>query len=118
MAQKYSGGCQCGNVRYEVTLDLGTVMSCNCSRCSKWGALLAFAPVSDFKLLSGDGDMTDYQFHKHRIHHLFCSICGIQPFGRGIAPSGNEMAAINVRCLDGVDVDALTVKKFDGKALL
>ena len=31
--------------------------------------------------------------------------------------TGAKMAAINVRCLDGVDVDALTVKKVDGRSL-
>ena len=117
MKQTYSGGCQCGKVRYEVALELGTVISCNCSRCGKWGALLAFAPAADFKLVSGEGATTDYQFHKHNIHHLFCSTCGIQSFGQGKRPDGAEMVAINVRCLDGVDVDALTVKKFDGKSL-
>jgi len=27
------------------------------------------------------------------------------------------MVALNVRCLDGVDLDALTVRKFDGASL-
>ena len=117
MKQTYIGGCQCGKVRYEVALELGEVMSCNCSRCEKWGSLLAFVPASDFKLVSGEAAMTDYQFNKHNIHHLFCSTCGIQSFGRGKRPDGKEMVAINVRCLDGVEVDSLKVKKFDGRSL-
>jgi hypothetical protein len=79
--------------------------------------LLAFVPASDFKLTSGEGDTTDFQFNKHNIHHLFCSTCGIQSFGRGKRPDGKEMVAINVRCLDGVDVDSLKVTKFDGRSL-
>jgi hypothetical protein len=31
--------------------------------------------------------------------------------------TGSKMAAINVRCLDGVNVDALKVKKVDGRSL-
>jgi hypothetical protein len=118
MPQKYSGGCQCGNVRYEVTLDLSRpVMSCNCSRCGKLGSLLAFAPQHDFKLLAGEDEATEFLFNKHLIHHLFCATCGIQSFSRGTAPDGKKMAAINVRCLDGVDVDSLTVQKYNGRAI-
>ena len=33
MAQTHTGGCQCGKVRYEVQMDIGEVIACNCSRC-------------------------------------------------------------------------------------
>ena len=117
--QTYTGGCQCGKVRYEVALDLsGPVIACNCSRCGRLGSLLAFAPAADFKLVSGEGALTDYQFNKHVIHHMFCADCGIEPFARGKRPGdGADMVAINARCLDGVDPDSLTVKKFDGRSL-
>ena len=116
MKQTYTGGCQCGKVRYEATFELGEVIACNCSRCGRLGSLLAFMPKDSFKLLSGEGAMTEYQFNKHNIHHLFCSTCGIQSFARGKGPGGAEMAAVNVRCLDGVDVDSLKMKKVDGRS--
>ncbi len=115
MKQTYSGGCQCGKVRYEVSLELGEVISCNCSRCGRLGSLLAFAPVGDFKLVSGEGAMTEYQFNKHVVHHLFCATCGIQSFAKGKGPNGKETAAISVRCLDEVDLDSLKIKKVDGR---
>src|SRR5205814_606775 len=107
----YSGGCQCGKVRYEVSLELGEVIACNCSRCGRLGSLLAFAPAANFKLLAGEDATTEFQFNKHVIHHLFCSTCGIQSFARGKRPDGGEMVAVNARCLDGVEVDQLKVKK-------
>ena len=115
MKQTHTGGCQCGAVRYEISADIGEVISCNCSRCRRVAHLLAFAPASDFKLLAGEGATTDFQFNKHVIHHLFCSTCGVQPFARSKRPDGGEMVAINVRCLDDVDQDAFTVKKVDGR---
>ncbi len=119
MSQKYSGGCQCGKVRYEVTLDLDApVISCNCSRCGRLGSLLAFAAASDFKLLSGESAMSEFLFNKHAIHHLFCATCGIESFARGNRPvDGADVIAVNVRCLDGVDLDALEVRKFDGRSV-
>jgi hypothetical protein len=118
MPQKYSGGCQCGKVRYEVSLDLSSpVISCNCSRCGRLGSLLAFAPASELKLLSGEDATTEFHFNKHKVHHRFCATCGIQSYSKGTAPNGAEMAAINVRCLDGVDVDSLTIQTFNGRDL-
>jgi hypothetical protein len=118
MAQTYTGGCQCGKVRFEVQMDIGEVIACNCSRCARLGSLLAFAPATHFKLQSGDADLTKFKFNKQVIEHEFCSRCGIQSFAIGTHPkTGAKMAAINVRCLDGVDVDALKVKKVDGRSL-
>ena len=117
MPQTHSGGCQCGKVRYEVQMDIGEVIACNCSRCGRLGTLLAFAPSSQFTLLSGDTDLTDFEFNKHMIQHKFCSTCGIQSFAIGTHPkTGAKMAAINVRCVDGVDVDSLQVRKVDGRS--
>jgi len=114
--QNYTGGCQCGKVRYEVSLDLeNEVVACNCSRCGRLGWLIAFAPKQNFKLLSGEGAATEYQFNKHVIHHLFCSTCGIQSYSHGTRPDGAEVVAVNARCLDGVDLDALKLKKVDGR---
>jgi hypothetical protein len=113
----YTGGCHCGKVRYEVKTNLAQVISCNCSICSKTGSLLTFTPVSEFKLLSGQDSLSDYQFGKHVVHHLFCSSCGIRSFAGGTGPDGSEMRAINVRCLDDVDVAALTLTPFNGKSI-
>ncbi len=66
--------------------------------------------------MSGESDLTDYQFNKHLIHHLFCSACGISSFTRGTGPDGSEMVAINVRCLDDVTLDSLSISHFDGKS--
>lgn len=112
----YTGGCHCGKVRYEVNTDLSTVYSCNCSICSKRGWILAFVQPDKFNLLQGGEDLTDYQFNKKTIHHLFCPTCGTASFGHGSNPKTGEMYAINVRCLDNVDVSALQVTEVDGKS--
>jgi hypothetical protein len=118
MPETRSGGCHCGRVRYEVTLDLDSVVECNCSICSRRGALWAFAAGDNFTLKSGAEDLADYQFNKKVIHHLFCRHCGIGSFSRGKAPkTGAETFAVNVRCLDGVDADTLTIRPFDGRSL-
>ncbi len=113
----YSGGCHCGKVRYEVTTDLAKVLQCNCSICAKKGHLLSFVGVDQFKAVSGESALSDYQFNKKNIHHLFCSTCGISSYANGTGPGGAKMVAINVRCLDDLDVSTLTLTPFDGKKL-
>lgn len=114
---KYQGSCHCGNVRFEVDTDLSSVISCNCSICSRAGYLLTFVPEAQFRLLAGEDAQSDYQFNRKNIHHLFCKTCGVRSFGHGKGPDGAAMYAINVRTLDGVDLDALDVKQVDGKKL-
>jgi hypothetical protein len=116
-AKTYQGGCHCGRVRYEVTSDLTQVVDCNCSICIKRGAIWAFVKAPQFRLVRGDHALTDYQFGKKNIHHLFCQSCGVGSFSRGLAPTGEETFAVNVSCLDDVDVASLKPTPFDGKNL-
>jgi hypothetical protein len=116
-AKTYTGGCHCGEVRFEVTADLGSVIACNCSLCQKRGALWVFVPADSFALRAGHEDLRDYQFGKKTIHHLFCPQCGVGSFSRGRAPDGKEMMAVNVRCLDDVDATSLKPMPFDGRSL-
>jgi hypothetical protein len=113
---KYKGSCHCGKVRFEVQTDLASVISCNCSICSRAGYLLTFVPATQFKLQAGKDEQTDYQFNKKHIHHLFCKTCGTRSFGYGAGPDGSEMYAVNVRVLEGVNADDLKVTKVDGKS--
>jgi hypothetical protein len=93
----------------------GGAIQCNCSICAKRGWLLAFTPAGSFRLTTGEDMLTDYQFNKKIIHHLFCKACGTASFARGVAPDGSESVAINVRCLDDVDLATVTVMPYDGK---
>lgn len=115
-AKTYAGSCHCGNVTYNVTIDLAHVMTCNCSICSRTGSIMAFVPEASFQQLTGQDAQTDYQFNKKNIHHLFCSTCGVRSFGHGTGPGNAKMFMINVRCLEGVELKSLNVKEVDGRA--
>jgi hypothetical protein len=112
----HTGGCHCGSVRYEVKADLGHVISCNCSICQKRGLLLTFVPPEQFKLLSGEDALADYQFAKKKVHHLFCRHCGVESFARGSKPDGTPVIALNVRCFDDMDLTTLSPTPIDGKS--
>lgn len=113
----HHGSCHCGAVSFDANMSLEHTITCNCSMCLRAGSILAFIPADDFTLLSGEDVLTNYQFNKKVIDHLFCSVCGIKPFGKGKDGNGNETVAINVRCLDDVDIDQLAPKMYDGASV-
>ena len=115
-AELHHGSCQCGAVAFDVTADVSRPVVCNCSRCRRLGARLAFAPRAQFALLQGEDALTEYLFNKHAIRHQFCRICGIQTFAFGEMPDGTPTVAINVNCLEDVDPLALPTQFVDGRA--
>jgi hypothetical protein len=112
----WRGGCHCGAVRFEVDADIGgsdTVVSCNCSVCTMKGILHLIVPPARFRLLAGGDALSTYTFGTHTARHTFCRTCGIHPF---YTPRSHPDAVdVNVRCLAGVDLEALTVTPFDGR---
>jgi len=113
----HKGSCHCGEIAFEVDGNLEQVMECNCSHCSKKGYLLWFVPRENFRLNTPENKLATYTFNKHVIKHHFCAKCGCAPFGFGVGPSGAATAAVNVRCLDGIELATLKVVQVDGRSL-
>jgi hypothetical protein len=114
----HKGGCQCGKVRYEVEIDLDhTAIECNCSICEKNGLLLSFVNGDAFKLVSGEGEMTEYRFNTEKIVHYFCKTCGVECYAQNSNAEGGRTYALNVRTIDDVELSKVTRMPFDGKSM-
>ncbi|HET9664407.1 MAG TPA: GFA family protein [Burkholderiales bacterium] len=113
---KSKGSCHCGKIAFEVDGTPDKAMSCNCSICQRKGSLLWFVPRDRLRLLTPEANASTYTFNKHAVKHRFCPTCGIHPYGEATDPKGNRMAAVNIRCLEGIDLDAVPVTKFDGRS--
>lgn len=113
----HTGSCHCGSVAFEVEGEIDSALSCNCTMCGRRGSLLWFVPRASLRLTTPESTAATYTFNKHLIQHRFCPTCGIHPYGEGTAPDGHAMAAINLRCVDGIDLDAIPVHRYDGRSL-
>ena len=106
--QTYTGGCHCGDVRYEVDLDLDEGGGkCNCSICRKTRNWSSSVKPEAFRLLKGADAVTDYQFNTSSVHWPFCKRCGVRSFGNGDIPEvGGKYYSVQLATLD-VDDEAL-----------
>jgi len=112
----HTGSCHCGKVRFRVEVDLANPITCNCSYCQRRGSILAFTGSGNFELERGEDALTEYRFNTNKIQHLFCATCGMESFARGVTPDGAEMVAVNVRCLEDIDLSGLNTTQYDGRS--
>jgi hypothetical protein len=113
MLESHEGSCHCGRVRFRVHGELDETVDCNCSICTQKGMLHLIVPRGAFELLSGEAELTTYRFNTGVAKHTFCRHCGVHPFY--VPRSHPDKIDVNVRCLTGVDVAALSPRPFDGR---
>lgn len=113
-AGTYQGSCHCGCVRFEVDASPTSLSLCNCSMCSKKGALyVKVREIRQLRIVKGESELAVYQFNTLRAKHYFCKHCGIHVFHR---PRLDPSAwSVNGRALDGLDLAHLPITYFDGK---
>ncbi len=112
----YQGSCHCGRISFQVEGEIENGLACNCSMCSRKGWLMWFVPREKLQLKTPGDAAGTYLFNKRVIKHRFCPTCGIHPYGEATDPNGNPVAAINIRCLEGVDPASIPVQHFDGRS--
>jgi len=66
-----------------------------------------------FNLLSGEGDLTCYEFNTGVAKHYFCKKCGIKSFY--IPRSHPDGVSVNARCLDPGTLTSNRTEQFDGE---
>lgn len=113
----YRGSCHCGHVAFEAEGEIEAVVACNCSICSRKGALLWAVPRDKLRLLGPEDGIGDYTFNRHVIRHRFCRTCGMHPYAEDADQTGEPSAYVNVRCLEDVDIAPIPTIDFDGKSL-
>lgn len=111
----HDAACHCGTVRFRVRLADGfnTVRRCDCSFCRMRGAVAVSARLGDLEFLSGQDNLTLYQFNTGTAKHWFCKTCGIYTHHQ--RRSDPSQFGVNVACIQGVSpFDFPEVIVYDG----
>jgi len=108
-----TGGCHCGNVRFEV--EASTALGChecNCSICSKASYLRLIVPLSQWRLLRAEESLATYIFGSGIAKHAFRRSGGVKSF---YTPRSNpDGGSVNTRCLEPIP-ESLAIDTFDGQ---
>ncbi|SDP69315.1 Uncharacterized conserved protein [Rhodoferax sp. OV413] len=108
MLKTYHGSCHCGAVRFEADIDLSqSSYRCNCSICRRTRFWPAVVLPQGFRLLAGEGDLTEYLFNTRKNQHFFCKHCGVRAFGIGNDTPIGKMVGVNLMCLNDVSDEEL-----------
>ncbi|MEO7335718.1 MAG: GFA family protein [Caldimonas sp.] len=108
----HRGSCHCGQVVFELDAKLDYVMEFSCSLCRRLGTLWHGVAEADLRITAGERELMLYQFNTMTAKHYSCRHCGVHPFSRPRLDPGRW--AVNVRCIDGVDLSSIPVRHFDG----
>lgn len=126
LMKSYRGSCHCGKVKLTVKMNLDHVRVCDCSVCIRRGALNHRVPKNDLILESRWEELSLYEWGSKTAKDYFCPTCGILPFRRPSNPSPREILAgaqpfnewaVNVRCLEGINIENIPTKHVKGSEI-
>jgi hypothetical protein len=114
--RKHTGGCHCGAVRFEAEIDASTGSMCNCTICAKTAWVGKHVKPAAFRLLSGEADLSSYEWGGKTMQRRFCKHCGVQCFGTGhLDVLGGDYVAVNLCTLDDFDLSRIQLSYWDGR---
>lgn len=126
MQQKYKGSCHCGYVKFEVFANIEHLRACNCSICTKRGALNFRVPLDALTLQTPLSELTLYQWGSMTAEDYFCPKCGVLPFRKPSKLTESEIAAgkkpfkgwaVNARCIEELVLNNFNIVNIDGASL-
>ena len=98
---KYEAKCHCGKVKLNIESDLNIIKQCNCSICKRKNAKMNILPKDAIISISGEENLSTYQFGTNLAKHYFCRNCGIYTHHqRKSDPNG---IGVNIGCIDDID---------------
>ena len=90
---KYTGGCQCEYLRYELTGKPHTIYACHCHKCQKQsGSAFGLAAVfveAEITFTSGEPSFFERPGHGRNMNCYFCPKCGSRIHHQWFDENGN-----------------------------
>lgn len=106
--------CHCGNVKINIPASTETVTSCNCSACSRFGALWAYFDPENVNVMATEENIGSYSWGDKTIEFQHCKNCGCITHYTPTELGNMGRMAVNFRLVDPKIVKSVKVRYFDG----
>lgn len=108
--------CHCGAIEIEIPSAPETVTSCNCSICSRLGALWAFYPVDAVSVKVHRGATDEYRWGEGTRRFVRCGTCGCTTHVCPASPKPDSKIEVNARLFEPAALGPFRIRHFDGAA--
>jgi hypothetical protein len=106
--------CHCGNLQLLARQSPSSITACNCSICSRIGALWAYYDRKKVEIIMGTKPVKTYAWGEKTISYHRCDECGCTTHYTSIESDGSELVAINCRMAPLAEISDIPVREFDG----
>ena len=79
----HHGSCLCGDVQFDVELDLRKASRCNCTLCTKLGVTGSMVKPAAFALRSPVASLSTFTRTPEVATRYFCARCHVYCYGQG-----------------------------------
>lgn len=110
-----TGSCHCNAVSVTLAARPEYLNDCNCSLCTKVGALWGYLPTADFTVNGATSRYARHDVAQPAVHVHFCPVCGSTTHASVTDPA-HDMVIVNMRLFDPVELDGVELRFPDGRA--
>jgi len=98
----WTGGCQCGALRYEISRAPLTLYACHCTECRRQSAsahgLSLWVHEADFRMTGEAACWSRSTDSGHLLHCFFCPTCGSRLYHKGSEePADPHQAVLSIK---------------------
>ena len=108
------GTCHCGAVHFKTTQSPKWLTDCNCSICSRLGALWGHVDIDSVTINSAKESTIVYVHGDKTLAFHTCKICGCTTHWENLRPDESSHMAVNFRMCATADISKFRIRKFDG----
>lgn len=108
------GSCHCGNVQLSIPELTETATSCNCSICSRYGAIWGYFTLANVDITIGINGINSYCHGDKQIIFHSCNLCGCTTHYSSTSPSPDSRLAVNYRMFKAFFSSSTRIRLFDG----
>jgi hypothetical protein len=108
------GACHCGAVSLEIDELPESLVECNCSICSRYGALWAHGTRNTVRVTCAPDAPQAYLWGDRCIEFYHCSICGCVTHYESAEKDPHSRVSVNARILPRHAISGLRTRRFDG----